>query len=130
MQCPACGYDGIHEEACFCPRCRYQFQVPDDGPLPETWAPEPPASAPLRRKGEEKFTRKEIRQMKIQLLPSTLILMLTILLLISVSYPRVSQLMITISGVNFPLGGLLSLGIAAVVAGIFHFLVSLNLEHA
>jgi hypothetical protein len=123
MQCPTCGYDGIHEEACFCPRCRYQFQVPDNDVMFEDNLAETPFQTTVKNTSGEKFSGKEIRQLKVQLLQPACILMIALATVIYLSSPRINELSNSVSGIEFHYGGAVSFIVALVLTWIFYRLM-------
>ncbi|NMB79320.1 MAG: hypothetical protein GYA23_09540 [Methanomicrobiales archaeon] len=130
MQCPACGYDGINEESCFCPRCRYQFQVPDDEPWPEPVVYAPVTPEPAHAETAEGFSKKEILRLKVQLLPSTLIVLVSSTILIYTAVPQLAELRVTLQGTVIQAGGIIS-GIAgACIALVFHSVMLWRIRRA
>jgi hypothetical protein len=128
MQCPICGYEGIAEEACFCPHCRYQFLEPESEIFES-----PPHFTQQRWAGtttpaDGRFSKKEIHQMEIQLLQPAILLMLAIAAVSYIAIGRMPELAVRISTVEIPCGGFLSLFIGAVIAWIFYRIVLFRIQ--
>lgn len=120
MQCPICGYEGIAEEACFCPHCRYQFLEPDSEIFES-----PPHYPPQRWAGtttpaDGRFSKKEIHQLEVQLLQPAIILMLTFAVVFYIAIGRMPELAVRVSSVEIPYGGIISLLVGAIIAWIFY----------
>jgi hypothetical protein len=123
MQCPTCGYESIAGEAVFCPQCRHQFREPEY----ELIFDSPPHPVPEQR-GSRKadgdiFTKKEIRQMQVQLLQPAILVMLSLAAALYLSIGRISELSVTVSSLEIRYGGLLSLVTGAIFAWIFYRVV-------
>ena len=121
MQCPICGYEGIDEEACFCPHCRYQFIEPEPDAIFESPVLyEPPRHQTGTSKAEGRFSKKEIHQMEVQLLQPAILLMIVIAAVSYLAFGQMPQLAVRISSVEIPYGGFLSLFVGAVIAWVFY----------
>jgi hypothetical protein len=120
MQCPACGYDGIAEEASFCPNCRHPFRETESDVIfesPPQYLPEP---RPARKSPKEKLTRKEMLQFEVQLLQPAVILMLALAAVFYLSSGRIAELSVSVLSSEIRYGGVLCLIAGAVIAWIFY----------
>jgi hypothetical protein len=126
MQCPACGSEGIDEDVVFCPHCRYQFRVSDDDVVFEN---QPVYGSPRRSGGiaDQRFSKKELRLAKVQLLQPTFILAIALAGALYLSSPRISQMSVTVASMDIYFGGVLCLVLGALVAAIFYFVVAYRL---
>ncbi|HII99709.1 MAG TPA: hypothetical protein HA272_10775 [Methanoregula sp.] len=129
MQCPACGYDGIAEEVCFCPHCRYQFRalVPEaasDNSM--LFEPEPvagPADA------GDLFVEIQARQIQIQLLqPALLVMLATAGALYLAGGGRIADLAVTVSTFEIRYGIFLCLLAGAIIGWIFYRIMLRRIE--
>jgi hypothetical protein len=128
MQCPACGSESINDDVVFCPHCRYQFRVPEEYAEFVRPDPRPVPRVQASSKNEEKFSRKEILQLKIQLLLPTFIILLSFALFFYTVCWRTNPLSLEISGIELEYGGILCLFIAAIIAWIFYRLMVRKIE--
>jgi hypothetical protein len=128
MQCPACGYDAIPEEACFCPHCRYQFQVPENDMLFESLPSSVPAGRHCCTPADTKFTRKERRTLEVIALQPAVLLMLAVAVIIYTASGRIAELSVTAGTIEIRYGGFACLLAGAVIAWIFYRIVLYRAE--
>ena len=130
MQCPICGYEGIAEEAVFCPHCRHQFRELEYEVFFDN------STSPCIRYSEQlvnpwltPFTGKEIRQMEIQLYLPAILLMLSLAVVLYVSIGRIPELYRHgLFGVEIRYGGFLCLFIGALIGWIFYRIALYRIE--
>jgi hypothetical protein len=120
MQCPTCGYEGIAEEACFCPNCRYQFRVPENDVVFDSSPPDGMDYYSPRARDSGKLTKKEIRILEIQLLQPAFLLMLALTVVFYTASSRIAELSFMVSSTEIRYGGFLCFGAAAVIAWIVY----------
>lgn len=130
MQCPACGYEGDADEACFCSRCRHQYRVPDDGIVFDNPSDLSSEQREAARADQDAFTEKEIRFIRVLLIQPAVLLMVGIAAGVYLSSSRISQLSIPAGGYEIPCGAFLSLAIGFVLAWIFYLILAYRIEHA
>lgn len=119
MQCPACGYDGISEEALFCPHCRHRFLEPDDEIFENPPVYEPEHSAEYADMGDL-FAENQVRQIRAQLLQPALIVMLSTAAILYLSSGRIAELAVTVAAFEIRYGGFLCLVAGAIIGWIFY----------
>jgi hypothetical protein len=128
MQCPDCGYDA-DDAAVFCPQCRFRFRNEEDGPAVAT-----ETTADMANHGFDAdesifetppggFSEKELRQLEVQLIQPTVLIVLIISLGMYTVISTVPFIPLTIAGLNFGITGILCLA-CGVLAGILFFVLS------
>ena len=117
MQCPNCGYDA-DDEAFFCPQCRFQFRD-SEGTRPIILCQEDD----LFEDKPETFSKKELKQLEIQLFQPALLLALLVSLGSYIIISPLPLVPVTLSGLNIPLAGPASL-LTGLAAGILFFLLT------
>jgi hypothetical protein len=134
MRCPDCGYDA-DDASNFCPHCRFPFRdIIDDEPplaagtyidLPERGIIADETMLEETRAGEklQAFSDKERRQLEIQLLqPSVLVVLVVALFSYSVLY-SVPFVSLSIAGLSLGITGIVCLA-SGLVAGLVFYSVA------
>jgi hypothetical protein len=127
MQCPGCGYD-VDDAAVFCPQCRFPFREVAEGlaATSETGMDFPGhggiADDNFFEEPQTGFTRKELRQMEIQLLQPAMLVVLIISLFTYTVISTVSFVPITIGRLIFGVTGIICLA-CGLVAGLVFFML-------
>jgi hypothetical protein len=128
MQCPDCGYE-VDDSAVFCPQCRFQFREGADGlvttgdmvrDVPEHGEIIDESIFEERSRG---FSVKELRQLKVQLVQTAVLVVLIISLFVYTVISTVPLIPLTIAGLNFSMTGILSLA-GGLMAGTVFFVIS------
>ncbi|OPY36294.1 MAG: hypothetical protein A4E34_00316 [Methanoregula sp. PtaU1.Bin006] len=140
MRCPDCGYDA-DDAANFCPRCRFQFRdIIEEDPLtaPDTFIdlPERGIITDERLIDEARpedpdrvLTGKERRQLEVQLLqPSVLIVLIIALFSYSVLY-TIPFVPLSIAGQNLGITGIICLACGLVAGLVFYYLQKRSLRN-
>ena len=117
MQCPNCGYDA-DDEAFFCPQCRFQFRD-SEGARPIILCQEDD----LFEDKPGTFSKKELKQLEIQLFQPALLLVLLVSLGTYIILSPLPLVPLTLSGLNIPLAGPVSF-LTGLVVGILFFLLT------
>lgn len=120
MQCPACGYDGIAEEAVFCPHCRHQFQEQEPDVIfesPPVYKPEQPEEHAV---SGDLFVENQVRQIRAQLLQPALLVMLSTAAILYLASGRINELAVTVAAVEIRYGGFLCLLAGAIIGWFFY----------
>ena len=133
MRCPDCGYE-TDNAAVFCPQCRFRFrdmiEEPDMGSetiidLPERGIVADESvfeeSQPAER--SHAFSNKELRQLEVQLLQPSVLVVLIIALVSYTILSAVPFVPLTIAGLDISVTGILSLA-CGIFAGIIFFFIS------
>ncbi|OPX64546.1 hypothetical protein [Methanoregula sp. PtaB.Bin085] len=133
MRCPDCGYDA-DDASIFCPHCRFQFRdiIEEEPPLvPDTFIdlPERGIIADERLIDEARpedpdrvLTGKERRQLEVQLLqPSVLVVLIIALFSYSVLY-TIPFVPLSIAGQNLGITGIICLACGLVAGLVFYYL--------
>ena len=127
MQCPSCGYDTIPDDACFCPRCRFQFKEPeitfDDEPFPAP-ATDHRVSAPLA----ERRAPRDVKTRQALLVQPAVLLMAGFAIVLYLLLGPAAEMSMTVMGTALRPAGLFCLGAAAVLAWICYRLMLIRLE--
>lgn len=141
MQCPDCGYE-VQDTSNFCPHCRFQFRniieeeppqaadtfidLPERGIISDERVLEEPRSGEILRT----FSEKELRQLEIQLLqPSVLVVLIVALFTYSVLY-SVPFVPLSVAGLNLGFTGVISLASGIIAGLVFHFLMKRSLRNS
>jgi hypothetical protein len=128
MQCPDCGYE-VDDRTVFCPQCRFQFREGADGlvttgamvrDVPEHGEIIDESIFEERSRG---FSAKELRQLKVQLVQTAILVVLIISLFVYTAISTVPLIPLTIAGLNFSMTGILSLA-GGLMAGTVFFVIS------
>ena len=127
MQCPACGYDNIADEVCYCPHCRHRFLEPDDEIFENTpsYEAEPPAG--LTDLGDL-FVENQVRQIRVGLLQPAILVMLATAAVLYLSSARIAGLAVSVSTFEIRYGGFLCLLAGAITGWIFYRIVLRRIE--
>lgn len=129
MQCPICGYDGIDDEAVFCPHCRYQFLEPEPDMTYQEFAPRdaprPKRSAPAG--APENPAQSEARLLEVLLLTPALILMIIFSAAIYLAIASVPQLVLHLSSAEIPCAAPASIILGAIPAWIVYRIMLMRL---
>ncbi len=133
MQCPGCGYEA-DDAAVFCPQCRFQFRGIAEEPAPpgDTIIDLPERGiiadesvfeeALIPEEGSKTFTEKELRQMQVQLIqPSVLVVLIIALFSYTILY-TVPFIPLSIAGLSFGITGIICLACGVFAGMIFYFL--------
>lgn len=140
MQCPGCGCE-VQDASNFCPHCRFQFRdiveeesltgadtfidLPERGIIADERVLEEPRTGEILRT----FSEKELRQLEIQLLqPSVLIVLIVALFTYSVLY-SVPFVPLSFAGLNLSFTGVICLASGIVAGLVFHFLMKRSLRN-
>ncbi len=130
MRCPDCGYDADNA-AIFCPQCRFRFrdiiEEPDMGSdtiidLPERGivADESIFEESQPEELSHAFSNKELRQLEVQLLQPSVLVVLIIALVSYTILSAVPFVPLTIAGLDFGVTGIICLA-CGLFAGIVFF---------
>lgn len=119
MQCPACGYETVPEEAVFCPHCRHRFQEPELDVSFRTprFKPKP---VPYHCRDDDRLSGREIRKIQIQLLQPAVLVMIALAAGLYLAVGRIQDLTFSSSFFEIRYGGLLCLVTGALLAWIFY----------
>ena len=128
MQCPACGYENIPEDARFCSRCRYRF--PDQEPYFS-----PPAfnntgyaqqeSVPV---DSEPVAPDESRLLAAMVLQPAVLLMIFSATALYLTIGRIGELAFFVSGYEIRYGSVLCFVAGALIGWIFYRVMLIRLE--
>jgi hypothetical protein len=128
MECPACGYDGIAEEALFCPHCRHKFQELEFDEMfesPPVYEPEQPEEHGV---SGDLFVENQVRQIQVQLLQPAILVMLSTAAVLYLASGRIADLAVTVAAYEIRYGGFLCLLAGAIVGWIFYRIVLLRIR--
>jgi hypothetical protein len=128
MQCPDCGYE-VDATAVFCPQCRFQFRDIADEP-----AVAGDTVMDVRERGvisddcffeetPKAFSDKELRQLEVQLIAPTTLVVLIISLFMYTVISTIPFTPIIIDGLNFGVNGIVCLT-CGLVAGMIFFVIA------
>lgn len=120
MQCPNCAYD-VDDDANFCPQCRYWFRD-------ESETEELQQDDDLFEEKPDIFTKKELKQLEIQLYQPTFLLILLISLGFYIVISPLSLFSITVSGIHIATAGGISVLIGLVTGLLFFCLTRRSLR--
>jgi hypothetical protein len=139
MQCPDCGYEA-DDTAIFCPQCRFQFreaadslQESDTGTQEDTIPPADTGMAPpqpdesLFDEDPGTFSKKEQKQLQVQLLQPAFLLVLIVSLLTYTVISGIPFVPVTFAGLDFGVSGLICLAAGVLAGTVFFFLVCRSL---
>lgn len=140
MRCPECGYDA-EDASNFCPRCRFQFRdIIEEEPssLPDTFIdlPERGIIADERMieeaRPEERLqalSDKERRQLEVQLLhPSVLVVLIIALFCYTILY-TVPFVPLSVAGQSLGITGVICLACGLAAGLVFHYLHKRSLRN-
>jgi hypothetical protein len=134
MRCPDCGYEADNA-AVFCPQCRFRFrdiiEEPEMGgdtiiDLPERGivADESVFDEPRPEEARFKvFTAQELRQLEVQLLQPSVLVVLIIALVTYTVLSSIPFVPLTIAGLDFGVTGILCFA-CGIFAGIVFFVIT------
>jgi hypothetical protein len=133
MRCPDCGYEADNA-AVFCPQCRFRFRDIIEEPerdsdtiidLPERGIVADESVFEESHSGERShaFSDKELRQLEVQLLQPSVLVVLIIALFLYTVISTVPFIPVTFAGVDYGVAGIISLA-GGLIMGIVFFLMS------
>jgi hypothetical protein len=123
MQCPACGYDPVDDEAWFCPNCRYQFRGPEPGETGERSPPYEPEPEAWQERDGDAGGIPGIRGIQVQLLQPALMVMLASAAILYLASGQVAGLAFTFASFEIRYGAFLCLVTGAIIGWIFYRIV-------
>jgi hypothetical protein len=134
MRCPDCGYEADNA-AIFCPQCRFQFRdIIDEEPaytadtmidLPERGiVADESVFEEQQHEGERlpQFSEKERRQLEVQLIQPSVLVVLVIALFTYTTLYMVPFVPVSIAGMSIGITGILALA-CGIVAGLVFYLL-------
>jgi hypothetical protein len=133
MHCPDCGYDA-DDAAIFCPRCRFQFRdiieeepvhgtgtiidLPERGIIPDETVPEETEASGR----VQAFSEKERRQLELQLLQPSVVVVLVVALFSYTVLGSVPFVPLSVAGMSLGTAGIICLACGIVAGLLFHYL--------
>lgn len=133
MQCPDCGYE-VDVSAVFCPQCRFQFRETDDTPVVpdktffDTTVHEGKTDESIFEQTPKAFSDKELRQLEVQLLAPTVLVVLIISLFTYTVISTIPFTPIIIAGLNFGVTGIVCLACGLVAGMVFSVITRMGLK--
>jgi len=132
MQCPDCGYE-VDDTAVFCPQCRFQFRETHDTPVVpdkaifDTTVHDGEIDEGIFEQTQNAFSDKEIKQLEIQLIAPTVLVVLIISLFMYTVISTIPFIPITVAGLYFGVTGIVCLACGLFTGIIFFFLARRSL---
>lgn len=128
MQCPACGYENIPEDARFCSRCRYHF--PDQEPYfsPPAFNNTGYAEAESAPAEPEPVAPDESRLLAAMVLQPAILLMIFTATALYLTIGQIGELAFPVSGYEIRYGGVLCFAAGSLLGWIFYRVMLIRLE--
>jgi uncharacterized membrane protein YvbJ len=131
MQCPYCGYE-VDDAAVFCPQCRFQFRdvAEEEGNARDRFIKISNRGVTIdesifeeTKKTRKGFTKKELRELRVQLVSPAVLVVLIISLFVYTVISSIPIPPVTVAGLSFGVTGILCLA-CGLLAGMVFFAVT------